>query len=265
MSRVSSVRPVVTLLTDFGTKDAYVAAMKGVILTRCPEVTIVDLSHEISPQDIFEGALFLAEAAHYFPPRTVHCVVVDPGVGTSRLPIAASAGGQFFVAPDNGVLSLFVRKHPLGEVRMITNKRFMLDRICATFHGRDIFAPAAAALASGVPVEEAGNRTATMTMLDIPCAKRDEDNRVVGIVMHIDRFGNAITNIRREDLDPAGPRDVRAGHTRLACVSETYGDVEHGQAVALIGSSDYLEIAVNRGNAHVQLGLSRGNRVELRF
>ncbi|MFA6245082.1 MAG: SAM-dependent chlorinase/fluorinase, partial [Candidatus Hydrogenedentales bacterium] len=208
---MSSVRPVVTLLTDFGTKDAYVAAMKGVILTRCPEVTIVDLSHEITPQDIFEGALFLAEAAHYFAPGTIHCVVVDPGVGTSRLPIAASAGGQLFVAPDNGILSLFVRKHPLGEVRMITNKRFMLDRISATFHGRDIFAPAAAALASGVPVEEAGDRTTTMTMLDIPWAKRDEDNRVVGIVMHIDRFGNAITNIRREDLDPAGPRDIRAG------------------------------------------------------
>ncbi|MBX7258996.1 MAG: SAM-dependent chlorinase/fluorinase [Candidatus Hydrogenedentes bacterium] len=259
------MRPIVTLLTDFGTKDPYVASMKGVILSRCADVSIVDLSHEIPPQDVFEGALFLAEAASYFPPGTVHCVVVDPGVGTARLPIALEVGGHKCVAPDNGVLSLLSRKHSISEARMIANREFMLESISATFHGRDIFAPAAAALAAGNPLGSMGDRVATMTMLDVPRARKEDGGRLVGVVMHIDRFGNAITNILREDVGMAQATDIRTGHVRLAGISETYADVETGQAVALFGSSDYLEIAVNCGNAHTQLGLSRGNRVEVRF
>jgi hypothetical protein len=257
--------PLVALTTDFGTRDAYVAAMKGVLYSRCPGVQIIDLSHEIPPQDVFEGALFLAEAAPYFPEGTVHCVVIDPGVGTARLPIIVYAGKQYFVCPDNGVLALFVQSHPVEEARSITNRAFMRNPISSTFHGRDIFAPAAAGLAAGAPIEEAGERLATLTMLDTPKPKRDKHGRIEGVVMHIDRFGNAITNVHRGDLKGLSPVEIRAGRFRLHRVSDTYGDAEEGRPLALFGSSDYIEIAVNRGSAHDTLGLIRGQRVELRF
>ena len=257
--------PLVALTTDFGTRDAYVAAMKGVLYSRCPGVQVIDLSHEIPPQDVFEGALFLAEAAPYFPDGTIHCVVIDHGVGTARLPIIVYAGKQYFVCPDNGVLALFARSHPVEEARGITNRDFTRDSISSTFHGRDIFAPAAAQLAAGTPIEDAGERLATLTMLDTPRTNRDKHGRLAGVIMHIDRFGNAITNVHRGDLEGQSPVEIRAGGLRLGGVSDTYGDVEEGRPLALVGSSDYIEIAVNRGSAHEKLGLVRGQRVELRF
>lgn len=258
------MRRVVTLLTDFGLQDPYAAAMKGVILSRCPDASIVDLSHEIPPQDVFAAALFLAAAVPFFPKGTVHCVVVDPGVGTARLPIALEAGDQFFVAPDNGVVSLHVRRHPVGDVRMISIRHHLMDTISATFHGRDIFAPAAAALARGTSLEELGEHIGTLTMLEVPVVKKD-GHCLTGVVMHVDRFGNAIANIRREDFEGGAPCGIRAGRARLDHLSETYGDVEAGKPLALFGSSGYLEIAVNRGNAHAQLGIGRGHHVEVQF
>lgn len=256
---------LITLTTDFGTRDAYVAAMKGVILTACPGVTLADLTHEIPPQDVFEGALFLAESAPYFPEGTIHCVVVDPGVGTARLPIIVAAGKQVFVCPDNGLLTLYARQYPIEDARIITNPVFMREAISATFHGRDIFAPAAARLASGVPMQEAGDRLTTLTMLEVPEVKRDAEGHLEGVVMHVDRFGNAVTNIHRSRLDGPAFSELRAGQQRFTELHETYGDVPPGRALVLFGSSDYLEIAVHRGNAREQLGLPRGTRVEIRF
>lgn len=256
---------LITLTTDFGTRDAYAAVMKGVILTASPDARIIDLTHDIPPQDVFEGALFVAEAAPHFAPGTIHCVVVDPGVGTARLPIMVSAGDHLFVCPDNGLLTLYTRQHPIHEVRMITNSQFMRGSISATFHGRDIFAPAAAVLSLGVPMQDAGERLTTLTMLEIPGVHTAADGILAGVVMHVDRFGNAITNIHRSHVGKSFIAEVHAGQHRFSTVHETYGDVEPGCALALFGSSDFLEIAVHRGNAREQLGLPRGTHIEVRF
>ena len=257
--------PLVALTTDFGTRDSYVAAMKGVLYSRCPGVQVVDLSHEIPPQDVFEGALFLAEAVPYFPEGTIHCVVVDPGVGTARLPIAVYAGKQYFVCPDNGVLGLFAQSHPVEEARSISNRSFMLDTVSPTFHGRDVFAPAAACLAAGVRIEDAGERVPTLTVLDVPKPTRDKHGRLSGVIMHIDRFGNAVTNVHRMDLEGAPPVEIRMGRLRLDRLSNAYGDVTEGDSLALFGSSDYIEIAVNQGSARDDFDIVRGQRVEIRF
>ena len=256
---------LIALTTDFGTRDAYVAAMKGVILSACPEARVVDLTHDIAPQDVFEGALFLAEAVPLFPEGTIHCVVVDPGVGTSRLPIVVSAGKQLFVLPDNGLLTLYARRHPIEEARMITNPEFMRKTISATFHGRDMFAPAAARLASGVAMESAGDKLATLTMLEVPQVKTNAEGCLEGAIMHVDRFGNSITNIHRNHLENRTFSELRVGHQRFTALHETYGDVSPGRALVLFGSNDYLEIAVHRGNAREQLDLARGARVEVHF
>lgn len=264
-SRNADVPSLITLTTDFGTRDPYVASMKGVIHSCCENAQIVDLSHEIGPQDIFEGALFIAEATRWFRRGTVHCIVIDPGVGTARLPIAAYARGQYFLCPDNGLLTFIEKEAKLDEVRIITNKAFMRDTISATFHGRDIFAPAAAHLAGGVPFASVGEKLQTITTLDVPELRRDKEGDFGGIVMHVDRFGNAITNIHRKDLANITNTSVHFSGTAVEGISETYGDVMAGSACALFGSSDYLEIAVSRGNAGEQFELRRGSRVEVRF
>lgn len=259
------MQPIVTLTTDFGARDPYVASMKGVILSICENAQIVDLSHDIGAQDIFEAALFIAEASRWFPRGAVHCVVVDPGVGTARLPIAARASGQYFVCPDNGILTFIAKASPLDEVRSITDPSFMLESISATFHGRDIFAPAAAHLASGASYRSAGERLHTLTLLDVPGVGRDVANMACGIVMHVDRFGNAITNIHRADLPERAKASVHFSGAVIDAISETYGDVPDGSPVALFGSSDYLEIAVHRGNAGERFDLRRGSRVDVRY
>lgn len=259
------MQPIVTLTSDFGARDPYVASMRGVIHSICENAQIADLSHDIGAQDIFEGALFIAEASRWFPRGAVHCVVVDPGVGTARLPIAAHARGQYFVCPDNGLLTFIAKESPLDEVRSITNPSFMLDPISATFHGRDIFAPAAAHLAAGASYRSVGEQLHTLTLLDVPGVGRDVANLAGGIVLHVDRFGNAITNIHRADLPEHANASVHFSGAVIDSISETYGDVPAGSPVALFGSSGYLEIAVHRGNASERFDLRRGSRVEVRY
>ncbi len=252
---------VVTLTTDFGKRDPYVAAMKGVLCCECPGVQMVDLSHDIAPQDVLEGALFLAGAAPYFPPATIHVAVVDPGVGTGRAPIVVSAGGQRFVCPDNGLLSLFARQHPVEEARVVSNPVFMRHPVSATFHGRDIFAPTAGRLACGAPLEEVGDLLGEIVLLDVPCPERESERRLQGTVIHVDRFGNAITNIPHSLLADVAIEAVRAGDHCIEGLYATYGDVAPGRPLALIGSSGYLEIAVRDGNAGAELELSPGTCV----
>jgi hypothetical protein len=260
------VAPLITLTTDFGDGDPYAAAMKGVILSRCPEARIVDLGHGIQPRNITEGALFLAGAVPYFPPGTIHVAVVDPGVGTDRLPIVAKAAGQIIVCPDNGLLTLLTHLHTLEEVRAIENPAFMLDEVSPTFHGRDIFAPAAATIASGKNVEEAGTLLNAIELLDeLPRPCLEEEGRVEGAIIHADRFGNLITNIHRSMLNENVVITTRAGDTRLSKLLRTYGDAPPNEALALIGSSNFLEIAINGGSARERLGLDRGDSVDLRW
>lgn len=260
MSNQPAPPPLVTLTTDFGTRDPYAAAIKGVMLALCPQLRLVDLSHEIGPQDVLEGALFLAGVIQYFPAGTVHLVVVDPGVGSERRAIAVRAGAQTIVCPDNGLLTLLAREHPIEQAHEITNPDFMRADLSATFHGRDLFAPAAARIACGAPLAEAGPAIEDLVTLDVPEARRDGDV-IRGEVLRIDRYGNAITNVARALLDGATVAEVRAGSARLRGLHRIYADVAQGEPLALFESNGYLAIAVNGGDAGDTLDLARGTAV----
>ena len=236
--------------------------MKGIIHQSCAGVQVVDLTHDIAHGDILEGALFLADAAPYFPHGTIHCAVIDPGVGTDRVPIAVSAGGQAFVCPDNGLLTLILRDQALAEARAITNPRFMRGSVSATFHGRDIFAPTAGMLARGLPLHAVGDPVDRLMMLDVPSPIKIAD-RIHGEVIHIDRFGNAVTNIPKAMVGETGITAALVEGHSVDGLCRTYGCVQQGEPLVLFGSTSHLEIAVNAGSAETQLGVPRHSAVEV--
>lgn len=252
-----------TLTTDFGTQDAFVGTMKGVILSRCPGVQLVDLTHEVPPEAIRIGALRLASAVPFFPEGTVHLAVVDPGVGGARRPIAAEARGQRFVGPDNGVLSLVApRSAPGWRAVELTSQEHRLPQVSNTFHGRDVFAPAAAHLACGGALQDLGEAVESMVELLIPPAQRS--GRIIrGVVLDIDRFGNLLTNICAADLAGSHVEQVSVGVLRLHGLSTSY-DADQ-EAVAVIDSAGQLEIAVPRGNAAQKLNVGLEDPVEVRL
>src|SRR5262245_20499554 len=257
-------RPLIALLTDFGLRDHYVATMKGVILGICPEATCVDISHETAPQDVLGAALELAASYRYFPTGTTFLVVVDPGVGSTRRGIAVEADGYRFVAPDNGVLSIVLDQSPSFVAVELTERKYARPTISKTFEGRDRFAPAAAWLATGLPLAELGRPLSSLVRLDVPLARATEAG-TEGEVLRVDRFGNLITNIDAAMI--ATLRDqtsVRIGTHLIPRIVSTYADVSAGELCALVGSSDRLEIAVNGGSAAATLGLGRGAIVQLR-
>ncbi len=252
---------IVTLTTDFGTQDAFVGTMKGVILARCPDVQLVDLTHEIPPQAIRTGALRLASAAPYFPAGTVHFAVVDPGVGGLRRPIAIEARNQRFVGPDNGVLSLAVSASDAGwRAVELRSPEHRLEPVSNTFHGRDIFAPAAAHLASGGALEDLGPAVSSIVQLALPLPKR-RGSVVRGAVLDIDRFGNLITNVRSGDLAGRVVERVCVGDLQVDGLSAAYDPSRAG--VAVMDSDDRLEIAVPGGNAAAQYGVRLDDPVEV--
>ncbi|NOT27022.1 MAG: SAM-dependent chlorinase/fluorinase [Acidobacteria bacterium] len=260
-------RPVVAVLTDFGTRDHYAGTMKGVALDICPDLTFVDLTHDIAPQDILGAAFELAVAFKYFPAGTVFLVVVDPGVGSSRRAIAAEAGSYRFVGPDNGVLCPAL--DATGEAPALvelTEPRYARPFVSKTFEGRDRFAPAAAWLARGVDLNELGRPLTDWTRLQLP-APLAGPGCISGQVLRIDRFGNAITNLDRalyENFARQGSTQVIAGSGGVVPLVTTYADAAKGSVCALFGSADYLEIAVSGGNASEQLGLAQGSEITLR-
>ena len=256
--------PIITLTTDFGLLDPYVAAMKGVIYNICPAARIVDLGHNISAHDVVEGALFVAGSAPYFPSATIHVVVIDPGVGSSRKPIVVLAGEQVFICPDNGLLTLVLRKSPLHEIREISNPELMLDKVSPTFHGRDVFAPAAAHLANGIAFSRLGSLLTEIETLAIPESEVRE-NEISGEIIHFDHFGNLITNIPRSLIPESTNCNIIVGDHILKGIKQTYADVNQGCVLALFSSSDYLEIAANKCNAGALLGLSKGNKVRVTY
>jgi len=270
------MKAIITLTTDFGLSDAYVAAMKGVILGINPEATITDICHSISPQNICQAAFVLSTAYPFFPRRTVHVVVVDPGVGTERRAIILRTPQSDFVAPDNGVLGYvlapFLKErlrpaqdqvalpHELKAVS-ITNAAFWRSPVSPTFHGRDIFAPVAARLSLGTSPEEFGEVTASVTVLPELRPYQTSADTLVGRIVHIDHFGNLITNVRREDL-PEKPFTVEVSNRSISGLSRTY---EEGEGLlALIGSSGYLEIALKGGSALDFLGTAVGGELKIR-
>jgi S-adenosylmethionine hydrolase len=258
-------RPCIAFLTDFGTRDYYVGAMKGVALGICPEATLVDLTHEIPPQDVTAGALELAATCAYFPEGTIFVAVVDPGVGTDRRAIAAEAGGYRFVAPDNGLLTGVFRERPPDRVVALTEPRYARETTSRTFDGRDRFAPAAAWLATGVDLGALGPALDTWQTIAFP-APRVLPAGIEGEVTRIDRFGSLITNIDRATFDTVtrGRRvTITAGAARLSAVVGTYAAAGPSDVCALFGSTGHLEVAVNGGSAADRLGLTRGARVTI--
>ena len=258
------MRPVIALLSDFGTRDHYAGTMKGVMIGICPDVTLVDITHEITPHDVMEGALQLAASCRFFPPGTIFLAVVDPGVGSSRRGIAAEAGDYRFVAPDNGVLTAALRDTPPKRVVELTERRYARPTVSRTFEGRDRFAPAAAWLAKGIQLSALGRTVTTYHQLEIP--QPQAGDQLTGVVLLADRFGNLVTNIDRRTFESfARGQGVGLkvdGHT-VAGVVATYADIRAGEVCGLFGSSDHLEFAVNGGSAAQTLGVSRGARVDI--
>jgi S-adenosylmethionine hydrolase len=247
------MRPVVTLLTDFGTADGYVAEMKGVIVTRVPEATLVDVTHDVMPQDVEAGRLALARYWRRFPPGVVHMAVIDPGVGSARAALAVESDGRFLVGPDNGVLS---------PALLVAGARAVTLPIPAgaspTFHGRDVFAPAAAELALGATLDAIGSPALDFLIRRTPEPRRLADGSIEGQVITIDRFGNAVTN-----LLGLRAQSVEVNGTVLPLL-RSYVDVPEGEAIALVGSTGLIEIAVRNGSGAAAMGLERGSVVVLR-
>jgi S-adenosyl-L-methionine hydrolase (adenosine-forming) len=247
------MRSVVTLLTDFGTADGYVAEVKGTILSRAPEAVLVDVTHDLSAQDVEAGRLALARYWRKFPPGTVHLAVVDPDVGSARSALAVASDGRFLVGPDNGILSPALL---VGGARVVALP--VPSSASPTFHARDVFAPAAAMLASGSPVDALGTPVGDPVIRRTAEARRLPDGAIEGQIIAVDRFGNAVTN-----LIAAHGGVVEVGTLQLP-IRRTYADVTPGMPLALSGSSGLVEIAVRDGNAAASLGLGRGGIVLLR-
>ena len=258
------------MTTDFGFDSPYVAAMKGVILTICPTARIFDLCHGIKPQNVYEGALTLENVGRFFPPGTVHIAVVDPGVGTSRDIILAQIGDYYYIAPNNGLLTRVVRRAKLDNVSMkfysLENRGYWREAISNTFHGRDVMAPAAAHLLNGLSPDNMGAPTTSIVELEIqePVV---ESSAITGIVEDVDSFGNLITNISAKSLAGRTLDDsvqiALSGRAVTQGVCQTYGDKPAGAAIAIIDSSDRVEIAVVNGNAAQTLNAAIGDKVVL--
>lgn len=254
--------PLVTLLSDFGSEDWFVGTMKGVIVGIAPTARLIDITHGIPHHDVRAGAFALRASASYFPRGTIHVAVVDPGVGSDRAPIAVYAGGQYFVGPDNGLLSWAVEACGADDIYRIDNPAVTLAARSSTFHGRDIFAPAAAHLATGLPLARLGSRKADMMALPWPEPMACTDGTIKGEVVYIDRFGNAITNLPHEEL--VGRRGLLAlpdGSHVPVC--DFYQSMPEGEPLAVHGSTGFLEVAINGGKAADQLHLAAGSPVIL--
>ena len=253
--------PIISLLTDFGLEDIYVGVMKGVIASIAPEARVIDICHGVRPQDVAGGGFRWAAAVPFFPPASIHVAVVDPGVGGPRRIAAVRARGSIFLAPDNGLLGFVAKEEEVEEAVEVRDSRFFLTRVSTTFHGRDIFAPVAARLALGLPLGRLGPPAGPLAPAPVRPAEvvpSPGGTLLAGRIVDIDNFGNCITNI---PVPEEGLRDIRVGRRRFYRTAVTYGVGSVGEPLAVIGSSGFLEIAVNRGRADRALGLRRGMRV----
>lgn len=255
---------IITLTTDFGLEDGYVASMKGVILSISPSSILVDITHEIEPQNVEQASIVLATATGFFPAGTIHVAVVDPGVGTKRALLVVEAGSQFYIAPDNGLLGAIFDKYPMPRVHRIENSSLYLPRVSRTFHGRDIIAPIAAHLANGVSLPDLGPKVSKFKRGEFPHPVVRLGS-IKGQIVYRDRFGNLMTNIAEGDLQSFGPKsiEVSIGYSRVRGLSHSYSDVEKGELLCLIGSAGTLEIALREGSAADKLGFPIGTEVHI--
>jgi hypothetical protein len=258
-------RPVITLLTDFGLVDPYAGAMKGVMLGICPDAQLVDISHEITPYAITEAGFTLSQAWTCFPPGTVHVVVVDPGVGSARRPILVEAARHYFIAPDNGVLTMLYEAAPDHVAREITASSFFRQPTSRTFHGRDIFAPVAAHLANGLAPDEFGNRIDDPLSLGFAKPTPVGPKTWAGTILKIDHFGNLITNLDSEDWRrlASEPFEMKVGEILVSAMASNYAEMPPGDVLLIEGSAGFLEVSLNRGSAANATGARPGDDVEL--
>jgi S-adenosylmethionine hydrolase len=259
----SRKRPIITLLTDFGTKDHYVASMKGVILSINPRCTLIDITHHVKPHAIEEGAFILASAYSSFPKGTIHLSVVDPGVGSLRKPVLLVTENYFFVGPDNGLFTFATWDEKVKQAICLTNRRFFIRRVSTTFHGRDVFAPVAAHLSLGTLPKVFGREIKSWVKLPIQ-GPRMEKGVLSGEILHIDVFGNLISNIREGELiyfAKKRPVVVRAGKVSIRGMKKGYWEGKRGEVMALIGSGGFLEVSVREGNAGKVLKLKKGDPI----
>jgi len=257
-------RRIITLTTDFGTSDHFSGTMKGVILGISPAAAIVDITHQVQPFDVTDGAFTIAQAAPYFPKKTIHVVVVDPGVGSARRPLLAEMGGQYFIAPDNGVLSMIFARGK-AVVRHIANDRYFLKPLSRTFHGRDVFAPVAAYLASGILPSRFGPRIDDPIVLNFDTPVSKGHQAWTGSILKVDRFGNLITNLDVHKFAGVSTRAfaLKVGSQTITRLALTFTECEPGELFVVAGSSGFLEVASNSGSAANLLGCGAGSPVEL--
>ena len=258
-------KPIITLLTDFGTKDSYVASIKGVILSINPHCLVVDITHQVTPHDIQEGAFILANAYSYFPKGTIHLSVVDPGVGGARKPILLVTQNYFFIGPDNGLFTLVAQKERVTQVVVLTEQRYFLSKVSKTFHGRDLFASVAAHLSLGIKPVTFGHEMNTIIKIGFqkPMLK---EGKLLGEILHIDTFGNLISNIDEERLlrfTKGQPFMIGVGRKTIRGLKEGYEEGKKGETIALLGSSGFLEISVREGNAQKMLKLKTGDQIAI--
>ena len=262
--RMHPTPPLITLTTDFGTRDPYLGALRGALLTACPGAQLADIGHDLPPYDRLAGAYLLGAAAPWFPPGTVHLAIVDPGVGSPRRALAFAAGGSLFVGPDNGLFTAVYDRLEVVEMRAIDAARLGLGEVHPTFHGRDLFAPAAGRLAGGMPLAEIGPAVCDPVRLPLTAPRR-EGARLHAAVLHVDRFGNVATNLTRRALALSRVDEGAlgcTGATRPLAVHRTFSDASPGEVFLLWGSSGYLELALDQGSAAARLGLTAGESLE---
>ncbi len=257
-------KPILTLTTDFGLTDHYVGAMKGVILGICPDARIVDISHEVGAYEIGEGAYVIAQAYRCFPKKTVHVVVVDPGVGTARRPIVMEAAGQYFVAPDNGALSMIYAREK-HKIRLISNDRYFRKPVSHTFHGRDIFSPVAAHIAAGVLPSRMGKAIDDYLRPAFQTPVRTGKHSWNGHILKVDRFGNIVTNYHVEEFPGLEGKNFAfgVGPRQIGVIARNYAEAGAGELFAIVGSSGYYEISVSQASAAKMTGCAAGSPVEL--
>jgi len=261
---------IVTFTTDFGLQDAFVGTMHGVVLNIHPETRIVDICHSVASYDILDGAFTIAQAYRFFPPRTAHVVVVDPGVGSERRPILAETENYVFVAPDNGVLSMIEGREPKFTVRHITADRYFLHPVSQTFHGRDVFAAVAGWLSKGIDPADFGPEITDHVRLSLPVVERIGNDSLRGVVLKVDRFGNLITNIGEQEAPELfapsmPPVSILVGGETITCICKSYAEGGEGGYFAIMGSSGYLEIAARQASAAERLNSGAGSPVGIVF
>ncbi len=251
--------PIITLLTDFGLRDHFVGSVKGILLSLNPDATLVDITHLVPPQDVFTAAFLLHQAYACFPQGTIHFAVVDPGVGTARKPLAVTAGGHYFVAPDNGILTYILQEHEDFTAYEITADHYFRKPVSSTFHGRDIFAPVAAWISRRIELFQLGPVEPSPVRLQIPALKRLRESLIQGAILAVDHFGNLITNLKPEDLPM--PFKILAGQREITGLRKTYAEGTPGEVIVVPGSTGFLEIAIKGASAAAALNMRAGSPI----